>query len=217
MNYIVVLFKNKVRQRIIKKFVTSKKANDFYVNLVNQNQDTIFETKTENGKSVNYEIALLEKKGNSLFPIYTKDEFGRNIKLEFEDDDYNIVKISPYKEPELIQDYQTKNKINIDTFINKYLSKDGLKMVSKLNNKLIVQKDEEVFLFVLKNESDCFRLMESMIERFVKLKRGDCMFVNDTSPQQKKYLYNFLMDKGFDKNFLYRKETTYSSTSLFKI
>lgn len=217
MNYIVVLFKNKVRQRIIKKFVTSKKANDFYVNLVNQNQDTIFETKTENGKSVNYEIALLEKKGNSLFPIYTKDEFGRNIKLEFEDNDYNIIKISPYKEPELIQDYQTKNKISVDTFINKYLSKDGLKMVSKLNNKLIVQKDEDVFLFVLKNESDCFRLIESMIERFVKLKRGDCMFVNDTSPQQKKYLYSFLMDKGFDKNFLYRKETTYSSTSLFKI
>lgn len=217
MNYIVVLFKNKVRQRIIKKFVTSKKANDFYVNLVNQNQDTIFETKTENGKSVNYEIALLEKKGNSLFPIYTKDEFGRNIKLEFENNDYNIIKISPYKEPELIQDYQTKNKISVDTFINKYLSKDGLKMVSKLNNKLIVQKDEDVFLFVLKNESDCFRLIESMIERFVKLKRGDCMFVNDTSPQQKKYLYSFLMDKGFDKNFLYRKETTYSSTSLFKI
>ena len=185
--------------------------------MVNQNQDTIFETKTENGKSVNYEIALLEKKGNSLFPIYTKDEFGRNIKLEFEDNDYNIIKISPYKEPELIQDYQTKNKISVDPFINKYLSKDGLKMVSKLNNKLIVQKDEDVFLFVLKNENDCFRLIESMIERFVKLKRGDCMFVNDTSPQQKKYLYSFLMDKGFDKNFLYRKETTYSSTSLFKI
>ncbi len=164
-----------------------------------------------------YEIALLEKKGETLFPIYTKDEFGRNIKLEFEDEDYNIVKISSYKEPELIQDYQTKNKISVETFINKYLSKDGLKMISKLNNKILVQKDEEVFLFVLKNEFDCVRLINSMIERFVKLKRGDCMFINDTSPQQKKYLYKFLIEKGFDKKFLYRKETTYSSDSLFKM
>jgi hypothetical protein len=217
MNYIVVLFKNKVRQRIIKKFVTSKKANDFFINLINKNQNVIFDTQTENGKSVKYEIALLEKKGDTLFPIYTKDEFGRNIKLEFEDEDYNIVKISSYKEPELIQDYQTKNKISVETFINKYLSKDGLKMISKLNNKLLVQKDEEVFLFVLKNEFDCVRLIDSMIERFVKLKRGDCMFVNDTSPQQKKYLYKFLIEKGFDKKFLYRKETTYSSDSLFKM
>jgi hypothetical protein len=43
------------------------------------------------------------------------------------------------------------------------------------------------------------------------------MFVNDTSPQQKKYLYKFLIEKGFDKKFLYRKETTYSSDSLFKM
>ena len=90
-------------------------------------------------------------------------------------------------------------------------------MISKLNNKLLVQKDEEVFLFVLKNEFDCVRLINSMIERFVKLKRGDCMFINDTSPQQKKYLYKFLIEKGFDKKFLYRKETTYSSDSLFKM
>lgn len=185
--------------------------------MIDENQNVIFDTQTENGKHVKYEIALLEKKGNSLFPIYTKDEFGRNIKLEFDDDDYNIVKISPYKEPEFIQDYQTKNKISVDTFVNKYLSKDGLKMVSKLNNKLVVQKDEEVSLFVLKNEMDCVRLIDSIIERFVKLKRGDCMFVNDTSPQQKKYLYDFLIGKGFNKKFLYRKETTYSSTSLFKM
>jgi hypothetical protein len=217
MNYIVVLFKNKTRQRIIKKFVTSKKANDFYKKTIDKNREIIFDTQTENGKPVKYEIALLEKKGNSLFPIYTKDEFGRNIKLEFDDDEYNIIKISPYKEPEFIQDYQTKNKISIETFINKYLSKDGLKMISKLNNKLVVQKDEETFLFILKNETDCFRLIESLIERFVKLKRGDCMFVNDASPQQKKYLYRILIEKGFDRNFLYRKETTYSSPSLFKM
>ena len=209
MNYLIVLFKNKVKQRIIKKYKTSKKASDFYSYLVEKNQDVIFETKHENGKPVDYELALLEKKGNTLFPIYTKDEFGRNIRINFEDSDYNIVKINPYKEPELIQDYQTKNKININTFINKYLSKDGIKLVSKLNNKIIVQNEEVINLFTLKNESDAHRLIENLTERFVRLKRGDFMFVLDISSPQRKYLYTLLKEKGFNLDYLYRKETTY--------
>ena len=178
--------KNKWCESVIKEFIRVQAA---------QNQDVIFETKHENGKPVDYELALLEKKGNTLFPIYTKDEFGRNIRINFEDSDYNIVKINPYKEPELIQDYQTKNKININTFINKYLSKDGIKLVSKLNNKI--------------NESDAHRLIENLTERFVRLKRGDCMFVLDISSPQRKYLYTLLKEKGFNLDYLYRKETTY--------
>ena len=209
MNYLIVLFKNKVKQRIIKKFKTSKKASEFYDDILKKNDDVIFETKHENGREVTYEVALLEKKGNTLFPIYTKDEFGRNIKISFVDDDFNIVKIGSYKEPELILDYQTKNKININTFINKYLSKDGIKLVSKLNNKIIVQNEDAVNLFTLKNELDAHRLIQNLTDRFVRLKRGDCMFVLDISSPQRKYLYNLLTEKGFDINYLYRKETTY--------
>ena len=195
--------------------MTSKKASDFYKNLLDENQDVIFDIKTQNGKPVNYELALLEKKGNQLFPIYTKDEYGRNVKLEFDNDEYNIIKISEYREAELIHDYQTKNKINVNTFLNKYLSKQGVKMVSKLNNKIIVQNEEDINLFVLKSDNDALRFIESLTERFVKLKRGDCMFVNDSSAPQKKYLYTLLEEKGFNKDFLYRKETTYSSTGIF--
>jgi hypothetical protein len=211
MNYQIVLFKNKLQQKIIKKFVTSKRANDFYNDLLLESNDVVFETRYENGKKVEYELALLEKKGNVLFPIYTKDEFGRNIKLEFDNDEFNIIKISQYNEPEKIKDYQTGHKITSQTFINKYLSKDGLKLVSKLNNKIIVQKDEELYLFILKHSEDAQRFIMSLTERFVMLKRGDCMFVMDTSSQQKKYLYQLLSDRGFNKKFLYRKETTYSS------
>jgi hypothetical protein len=209
MNYLIVVFKNKLKQKIIKKFKTSKRATDFYKLILEKNDDIIFETKHENGKYVEYEIALLEKKGNTLFPIYTKDEFGRNVKLEFEDDEYNIVKIGGYKVPEQILDYQTKNRISIETFINKYLSKTGVKLVSKLNNKIVVQNEDEVNMFTMKNELDAQRLIENLTQRFVKLKRGDCMFVLDVSSPQRKYLYKLLIDKGYDVNYLYRKETTY--------
>ena len=172
----------------------------------------LFEIQTQNGKPCKYEVALLERKGSTLFPIYTKDEFGRNVELKFDDNDYNIIKISPYKEPERIKDLQTGNKINTTTFINNYLSKEGVKLVSKLNNKIVVQNDDTINMFVLKSNSDAERFIESLTDRFVKLKRGDCMFVKDTTSQQKKYLYDLLQSKGYDKKFLYRKETTYSSS-----
>ncbi len=92
---------------------------------------------------------------------------------------------------------------------NKYLSKDGIKLVSKLNNKIIVQNEEVINLFTLKNESDAHRLIENLTERFVRLKRGDCMFVLDISSPQRKYLYTLLKEKGFNLDYLYRKETTY--------
>ena len=130
-------------------------------------------------------------------------------KLEFDDDEYNIVKISPYKVPEQIHDYQTKNRISVETFINKYLSKTGVKLVSKLNNKIVVQNEDNVNLFTMKNELDAQRLIENLTQRFIKLKRGDCMFVLDVSSPQRKYLYKLLIDKGYDVNYLYRKETTY--------
>ena len=209
MNYLIVVFKNKSKQKIIKKFKTSNRASDFYKSILEKNDEVIFETKHENGNYVDYEIALLEKKGNTLFPIYTKDEMGRNVKLEFDDDEYNIVKISSYRVPEQIYDYQTKNRISVETFINKYLSKTGVKLVSKLNNKIVVQNEDNVNLFTMKNELDAQRLIENLTQRFIKLKRGDCMFVLDVSSPQRKYLYKLLIDKGYDVNYLYRKETTY--------
>lgn len=176
-----------------------------------ENNEVDFEIQTQNGKPCQYEVALLEKKSNQIFEIYTKDEFGRNIKLDFEDDNYNIIKISSYKESEKILDLQTNNKIEFSTFFYKYLPKDGIKLVSKLNNKIIVQNDDDLNLFVLKSDDDARRFIESLVSRFIKNKRGDAMFVMDSSTPQKKELYKLLESKGYKKSFLYRKETTYSS------
>jgi hypothetical protein len=82
-------------------------------------------------------------------------------------------------------------------------------LVSKLNNKIVVQNEDNVNLFTMKNELDAQRLIENLTQRFIKLKRGDCMFVLDVSSPQRKYLYKLLIDKGYDVNYLYRKETTY--------
>jgi hypothetical protein len=211
MNYQVVVFKNKRKKKIINKFKTSKNANEFYKQLIEENELVDFEIKTENGKNCVYEVALVEKKKDNQFEIFSRDEFGRNIKIDLDDENYTIIKISSYKVPEKIKDYQTGNKISFKTLLYNYIPKEGIKMVSKLNNKIVIQQDDSVNLFILKSDSDALRLLESLTNHFLKNKRGDCMFVPDTDVAQKKYLYDFLQSKGYSKKFLYRKETTYSS------
>jgi hypothetical protein len=207
--YYIVLFKNKTRKKIIKKFSNFKNAEKFYSELTKQNSEVIFEKKVENGKNCNYEIAFLQNKSNQYFDVYKIDELGRNIKVELEDPDYDLLKISDYKMEEKVFDIQKNNKISMEIFIKNYLKGDGLKMISTLNNKLIIQLDEKFNLFSLKTPEEARRCIDSLSQYFYNIKRKDCMFVKDESTAQKKYLIKLLSDWGVDKKILYRQFTTH--------
>lgn len=207
--YIIVLFKNKVRKKIIKRFKTSKRSLSFYNKLLEKSDNVVFDKQTENGFESKYEIAILEKSSSKLFPIYITDQYGRNIKIELDDGEYNIVKINEYKLEELIQDCENKERVSFDSFVKTYLNKDGIKMISKLNNKIIVQNDQKTNLFSLKSDDDADRFIDSVSSHFLNIKRFDCMFVKDISTAQRKYLYDLLIDQGFDRDFLYRQVTTF--------
>ena len=141
-NYMIVLFKDKVRKKIINKFVTLKKATNFYENLLKESSQIIFEVKLENGKKVNYELGIVEMSSKQLVPVYITDEIGRNIKVKLENEDVTLFKISPYKKEELIYDLQKKEKINLNQLIKTYLKSDGIKMIYTLNNKVIIQIED---------------------------------------------------------------------------
>ena len=85
-----------------------------------------------------------------------------------------------------------------------------MKSISSLNNKIIVQVDEDFKLFSLKNIEDCQRCLQIMEKHFRQKGRRDAFFVKDTSTTQRKWLYNILEEKGFDRRKLYRQTTTYS-------
>jgi hypothetical protein len=209
MNYLIVLFKNKIKKKIINKFITHKKANEYYKNLLVESDSVIFEREYENGNLCSYELAILEKTSGSFLPIFLKDELGRKIKVNLDDDDYTINLISKYKTEELILDTSTNKKINSKEFIKLYLNGTGLTLVSKLNNKIVVQNDNVFNLFTLKNDNDSNRFIDSMSDFFIEQKRTDCMFVKDYSTSQRKYLYNLLTDYGFSKSYLQRQSTTH--------
>jgi hypothetical protein len=208
-NYIIVLFKNKKKKRIIKKFVTLSRAKNYFKQLSSESNDVIFEVLVENGKDCKFELGLIEMSTNQSSPVYMTDEFGRSVKVKLEEGGMSILELVTYKEEELIYDVKKKTKITSQEFIKRYLKGDGLKMVSVLNNKVILQRDEEIDLFSLKNEEECTRFVESLSKYFFKIKRGDYLFIQDCSSPQRKYLYSLLESNGFDKKVLYRKFTTY--------
>jgi hypothetical protein len=208
-NYIVVLFKNKVKKKIINKFKTLKNADEFYQSLVNESNNVIFEKRFENGSESDYELLLIERTNSNSERYYTKDEFGRQLKVDLDFDGFNVKKLSSYKIDEFFVDYTTKKKINSNEFILNYLSKPGLKMLSSLNNKIILQNDDNINLFTFKTENDSYRFLDSLTNLFISQKRTDCMFVKDISTAQRKSLYHLLSINGYPKSYLFRHSTTF--------
>ena len=208
-NYLVVLFKNKKRKRIIKKFVTLSKAKSFYNKKIQESNEVIFNVLVESGNECTLELGIVELSSKQLIPIYMTDDMGRSVRVKLEDEGMTLFEISPYKKEETIYDLQKNKKITAQELIKNYLKGDGLKMMSVLNNKIILQEDESFKLFSLKNEVECARFIDSISSYFFKIKRGDCLFIKDYSSAQRKYLYTLLESNGVDKKILYRKFTTY--------
>jgi hypothetical protein len=211
-NYLVVLFKNKKRKRIIKKFITHKKAKLLYDKMMKESDEVIFNTEVENGNLCKYELGIVEMSSKQLIPVYITDEFGRSVKVKLEEDGMTLYQIAPYKKEETIYDIDKKKKITTKEFVSKYLKGTGMKMISSLNNKIIVQEEESIHLFTTKSESESQRFLDCLSLHFFKNKRGDCLFVKDHSTPQKKYLYDLLESKGISKKILYRKFTSLPSS-----
>ena len=208
-NYLIVLFKNKVRHKILKKYITFKWAKNYFDNLKKENEDVIFEKLIVNGKDTNFEVGLVEKSNKQLVPVYITDEMGRNVKVKLENEGMTLIEIITYKVEEEVFDIQKEVRIKTKDLIKKYLKSDGVKMISSLNNKIIIQSEDEVYLFSTKNSSESERFLDCLSNFFYRIKRRDCLFVKDVSSAQKKYLYSLLESKGFDKKVLYRKFTTF--------
>lgn len=208
-NFTIVLFKNRKKKKTINHFKNLNMATRFFERLIQKSNSVIFPKEYENGFKITYEIAFIEKKTSKMMPIYIKDEFGRQLKIKLDDDKLFITRISPYKEEELILDHFQNKKIPINELINLYLKPDGIKLVSKIHNKIIIQHDDDFKLFTLKNEEDGSRLIDTLSEIFLESNRVDTMFIKDYSIRQRKYLYDILVEKGFDKKYLFRKSTTH--------
>jgi hypothetical protein len=75
---------------------------------------------------------------------------------------------------------------------------------------MVIQQDEDVKIFSLKNSIESKRFLTILQEFMISERRSDAIFVPDNDNIQRKYLYSILEEKGIDKNKLYRQSTTFS-------
>ena len=189
--------------------MTFKKAKTFFDTQKKESDEVLFDVTYENGNPCRYELALIENSNSKLIPVYLTDEMGRNKKVKLEQSGKTISEISLYRKEEKFFDINEEKKISTEELIKKYLKGEGVKVISSLNNKLIIQNDDDYKMLSFKNEIDVMRFLDFLTIFFQKNKRKDCLIVKDTSVAQKKYLLKILSEKGFDKKILYRKTTTH--------
>jgi hypothetical protein len=208
-NYLIVLFKNKKKKRIIKSYFRESVAKKKYKELLDNNK-VKFEKTIENATPVNYEIGLLTKNSKIQKSIFITDDLGRNNSAVLEDSEYVFLDLKHYKIEETIFDWQTKDKITIDQLMKIYCSNTDLKNIFTLHNKICIQLNLDINVFSLKDKDESDRLLDEMQNYFIDRNRVDAIFVRDVSSAQRKWLYELLVDKGFDKKRLYRLKTTFS-------
>lgn len=204
--YKIILFKNGKR---IKCFFSSNSYKSIlrkYSNIINEKKPK-FIIEYLSRKKIRFEVGVVTTESVSD-SIFVKDDLGRTKEIAMGNALYNIVKLLPYWKEELIYDHTTKSKIPYLDFLSTYLNYKDFKQVFTLNNKLIVQNDEEFNLFSLKTVSDALRLIDLIEFELMDAGRMDCLFVRDTSTVQRKQLYDLLERNGYDRNFL-RKQYTY--------
>ena len=103
-NYIIVLFKNKKKKKIIKGYATEKNANLKFDSLIKDN-NIPFEILYENSVPSKYEIAFLSRNDDYQIPLFKMDEVGRNNSVHMsEESEYVIKRINNYKVEEMIYD-----------------------------------------------------------------------------------------------------------------
>jgi hypothetical protein len=209
-NYIIVLFKNKKKKKIIKGYATEKNALSKYNQLI-KNNDIPFNVVYENSERCNYEIGLLTKTEDYQIPLFKADEVGRNNNVFIEgESDYTIKRVEDYRIEEMIFDWKLNRRISFHEFISLYCPKNNVKVISKLHNKIVVQNDEVFNLFSLKNEEDSERFLQTLESLFYNSNRNDSIFVRDESTINRKWMYDVLEKTGFDRKKLYRQKTTFS-------
>jgi hypothetical protein len=209
-NYQIVLFRNRIKQKVLIKYKNRNTCFQKYKNLLNDN-NVKFEIKYENGQPVNYELLLICENCDYNKSLFQSDEIGRNVELKTNNSNYKILESNIYNLNEKFTDYQTKKRITIDQLISLYFKNKSLKNVFSLNNKLFIQQDETINCFVLKNNSDSERLLETILYLSENSDVINIIYMKYRETIDKKQIYDTLNNYGFSKNFLYRQYVNYPS------
>jgi hypothetical protein len=109
--FLIVLFKNKQKRKIIKCYSTESVAKKKFKDLINKSKSVLFEKTIENATLCEYELGLLTNTTNVQKSLFITDEIGRNKPVNLDNPEYVFLEIEKFKIEETIFDWQEQKKI----------------------------------------------------------------------------------------------------------
>ena len=79
MDFLIVLFKNRKKRKIIKRYHTEKRALDKFNELIKENKSILFPKLIENAEPSDYELAILTNKTKIQNSLFLTDDLGTTL------------------------------------------------------------------------------------------------------------------------------------------
>lgn len=203
--YFIVLFCNKKKVRILYKCMKRLTVYDFWREFKTEKKPPFIKLKGgKRNQDLIYELVLIFPNNRWATKTYIRDSLGRNVEAKIENDKFRIKEMFPYWEEELIYDFQKKKRIRYHEMMEQIMPIQDIAQIFTLNNKLLIQVENNILMFGNKNIFDSERLFEIVKEDLLKRKRGNYIFIKDITTHQRKLLYDMLESKGFKRTELFR-------------
>ena len=203
--YFIVIFCNKKRVKILHRSMKKSTIYDYWHEFKTQKPPRYLKLQSgKRNRSNVYELALIFPNNRWAKTTYTKDDLGRTIEVEMEDKKRRIKELVPYWAEELIYDFDTKKRIRYHEIMEIIFPITEISQIFTLNNKIVLQVEDNVRMFGNKNTLDAERLFELIKEDLINKNRGNFIFVKDVSTHQRKMLYDMLENKGYKRTELVR-------------
>lgn len=203
--YFIVLFCNKKKVRILYKCMKRLTVYDFWREFKTEKKPPFIKLRGgKRNQDLIYELVLIFPNNRWATKTFIRDSLGRNVEAKMENDKFRIKEMFPYWEEELIYDFQTKKRIRYHQMMEQITPIQDIAQIFTLNNKLLVQVENNILMFGNKNIFDSERLFEIVKDDLLKRKRGNYIFIKDITTHQRKLLYDMLESKGFKRTELFR-------------
>jgi hypothetical protein len=161
--YKILLYNNGKRVKVIDQIATYNESVKVYNQIFEANVCFFPKEYDWLGKETDYELVLIgPKTGTSI--NHFRNEMGALVKVKPKGD-FVIKKIKPYPIEEVFKHKNTDEKHTFRSFVKKFLvNNDNTRVILSMSNKLIIEyfENEQLDVFVLKNQSDSVRLNETI-------------------------------------------------------
>lgn len=206
--YKIVLYNSGNRIKLMEVFDKYGDAIRKYNQLLEENQVFFPKQYMWNGVKSDYELVLTGPKESKKIE-HVRDEYGKLIEI-VPKGDFIIKQINTYEVEELITHKNTGDKHNFRSFTKSFLISSLTKIVTSLNNKLVIEyfENENVDLFIVKNNEDSIRLNNLIKEFSYSNKLTNFIFFDDPNKDNKIRLYDKIEEKlGIDRNYIIKVTT----------